>query len=101
MPTLTELPSTNELLCDTTEFAPIAVALVMPAAPFELEPIKVLLFSVVFDPPAPFPTNVLLAPVVLEKPALAPKKELSLPVVLENPVLFPKKELSKLVVLSW
>ena len=48
--TVTEfVPSTIVLLAVTCAPAPTAVAFVMPAAPFEFAPMKVLLFSAVFD----------------------------------------------------
>jgi hypothetical protein len=45
----------------TLALEPMAVALVMAAAPFAEEPIKVLLFSVVLLAPALFPKKALLA----------------------------------------
>jgi hypothetical protein len=87
------------LLAVTTELAPIAVALVMPAAPFELTPIKVLLFSAVLESPELRPKKLLPVPVVLFRPALVPKNELSLALVL-RPALAPKNELARAVVLN-
>ena len=82
MPTLAPLPRTSESLCVTTAPAPTAVALVMPAAPFEFAPTKVLSSSVVFESPALRPTNVLVLPVVFASPAPVPMKELLAPSVL-------------------
>src|SRR5262245_61837416 len=70
--------------------APTAVALVMPGAPEELDPMKVFSFSIVFDAPARLPTKVLSMPVVLEGPANTPKKEFEPPVVFERPAAAPK-----------
>ena len=53
----------------------MAVALLIPAAPFELAPMKVLLLAEAFEVPELYPTKVLLEPVVLFKPANFPKKE--------------------------
>ena len=59
----------------------MAVAFVIPAAPFEKAPRKVLLFSVVFESPADDPKKEFLMPPVLLLPAEPPKNELSPPVV--------------------
>ena len=84
------------MLVLTTAFAPRAVAFVIPAAPFELNPMNVLLPSTVFESPELRPTNVLPAPVVLLSPALVPKNELSFAFVL-RPAFAPKKELARAV----
>src|SRR6266487_1459565 len=47
-------PSTRLLLCVTHTLKPRAVALVIPAAPFEPAPTNVLLTSVVLERPAKF-----------------------------------------------
>jgi hypothetical protein len=60
----------------------MAVALVMPGTPLEKAPIKVLLFSVVFERPAEDPKKEFLMPAVFASPAEPPKKALSPPVVL-------------------
>ena len=101
MPTLALLPRTTELLCCTEAPEPTAVALVIPAAPFALAPMKVLLLSEEFEAPELCPTKVLLEPVVLLKPASFPKKELKLPVEMLRPASAPKKTLDWPVVLLW
>src|SRR5215204_2086983 len=110
MPTLVLLPSTTELLCVTTASAPIAVAFVIPDAPFEKAPMKVLRDSLVLELPASFPKYELLVPVLLNRPAKKPKDafwEPSLflsaakrpkaaflePVVFDKPASAPKKAL--------
>src|SRR2546423_15668769 len=94
------LPSTIELLRVTCARNPMAVASVIPGAPFATVPIKVLLSSKVFDNPLEAPMEILPPPVELLPPAFWPKTELPLPVVRE-PALYPKKELLLPVVLAW
>src|SRR5436190_1723484 len=74
------------LLVVTIEFAPIAVAFVIPATPLALMPTNVFWFSAVFDAPA-------FWPFVLACPAPWPKKAFRLPVLLLLPALKPKKAL--------
>src|SRR5690349_4669821 len=79
------------------------VALVMPAAPFALLPMKVLLLSLpdwVFDIPLLAPTKVLLLPKTFELPELLPKNELELPRLFEKPERKPKNAFSWLKVLG-
>src|SRR2546425_5809106 len=102
MPTLTSavapfapliLLSTRLRLCVTEARYPIAVALVMPGAPFAPKPTNVLPVSKVFDAPAIVPTKVFPLPDMLLRPALPPKKALELPKVFPEPASAPKKEL--------
>ena len=74
----------------TLALEPMAVALVIPAAPFEEVPMKVLLFSPMFDNPLCQPKNELNAPLVLFAPESLPKKELKFPLVFDIPELRPK-----------
>ena len=77
------LPRISELLCVTDALAPTAVALVMPASPFALAPMKVVaLFSEVLEEPAPSPKKELFEPVLFALPAFLPKKESVDPVLL-------------------
>src|SRR4030095_12907234 len=66
------LPSTTELLWVTTASAPRAVALVIPFAPLEDEPINVLWDSTEFDRPERLPKKALSVPVLLLRPAKNP-----------------------------
>src|SRR6266404_3789435 len=95
IPTLTLLPSTNELLCETSALAPIAVAFVRLFAP-RLAPLPrmVLLLPVVLASPAWKPKNELEKPVVLNCPARLPANVLPLAVRLFSPAPLPKKVLS-------
>src|SRR5437660_2005 len=98
MPTFALLPSTSELLCETTAFAPRAVALVrFPLPTFAPPPMAVLLSPVVLEIPASSPKNELPLPLVVKLPARMPKKLLSAPVVLFCPASDPKKLVFALV----
>ena len=83
------LPRTRELLWFTEALKPIAVALVMFAAPFAEAPMKLLLLSTVFDAPLFAPIKVLLPPLLFERPESLPKNELRSPPVFEMPELRP------------
>jgi hypothetical protein len=79
------LPRTRLSLWATSARYPMAVALVIPAAPWDTAPTKLLLSSVVLLTPAKYPTKELLSPVVLLEPASCPMKEFWMPVVLDRP----------------